>query len=189
MKKLLLALAVPVSVLALAGVGGATAAKNVTLKLDDAFTVKGTSLLCPFARGTVHFAGKRAIGCVKMAAANVPAVGSYVAAVAEDGEVVVAKWTSKTTSKAVFRRKLASRAGASGVYPGTVGDTYRAAGTDLACGITKSAGQTLATCFKYDRGGVKPNTYAVAITDAVAIVLKFDAQRRPKAVFNRQHGK
>ena len=188
MKKSAAAVALGALALASASVGGATSARTVALKLDDAFTVRGTSLVCPYTRGK-KFGGKRAIGCIKLADSDAAAVGSYAAAIGEDGTVIVVRWDTKTASKTVFRRKVAAAAAPSAIHPGKVGDSFAAAGTDLGCVITSSGGKPLASCFEYDGKGPRPNSYGVAANDAAAIVLKFDARGNPKVVYSTKQGR
>ena len=66
------------------------------------------------------------------------------------------------------------------------GDVIVLKGTTLGCQVNE---RDAVTCVKADSTGGKPGTYAVTLTNKGVVVTHFDARRRVKVVFARQHGK
>jgi hypothetical protein len=175
--------------LALAASTTASSSKTYTVKVNDVFLVAGTDLGCETIIGKKLLVGKKLVACYKLKNSS-PALKSYAAALAADGEVAVARANPDGTGTIVFRRKPSALAVGSKTITVNVGDQVLFSGTDLACAITKSAPTGVyTTCFRLGKSGGRPNSYGFAQTSKFTAIVKFDGVGlKSKVVYSKKHG-
>ena len=180
MKAILVSL-VAAAALALAGGTSASSTKQIKLKLGDQLVVAGTSVFCQTQIGKTQLKGKKLVACYKIRK-GAAIVGSYAPALAFDGELAVAKVSSKG-AQIVFRRKPTR---VHKTYTVNVGDTVvindvDINGAGLSCAVGTSGGPYIA-CFLVTRRGGKAGSYSYAISDAAVAITQFTTPSKSKVV-------
>lgn len=169
----------PLLLAAVIAAPAASAAPVRQLAVGDTVMVAGTRVLCAVT------GGPKAISCFKVNASG-PVPGSF--AVGLDARGTAAAWRIDAggSPRPVLTRKLQSRAARQLVL--RRGEVARIAGTRVDCAVVKPDGSGNAIfCALDDARGPVPGSYAVALTDAGAIVSRITAKRVPKNVWFRAH--
>jgi hypothetical protein len=160
--------------------------RQITLRLGDTFVVSGTDLGCEAQIGTKVMKGHRLIACFKINRGAL-AAQSYVAALGDDGRVVVGSVkTNGSIGAAVFNRKPAALGTSAKQIIVHTGDKLLLAGTNLACGVNNDLAGIYPTCFRVTPKGGLPGSYAFAETETFVAVVRFDATgKTTKVIFKR----
>jgi hypothetical protein len=164
--------------------------RRITVRIGDAFLVSGTDLACQTEVGKNVIRGKKLVTCFKVKG-RILAPGSYIAALGENGRVVVAPIKANgNPGTPVFDRTPAALGSAARQFTARPGDELRLAGTKIACGVNNDVSGVYPTCFRTTSTGGVPGSYAFAVTERFAAVVRFDSTgRKTKPVFRRVHGR
>jgi hypothetical protein len=190
---------VPVAVaLALPVAAGGTSPQTVTLRLNDGFVVRGTTIVCAVQLSKTLVPGAKLASCF-LETRQGPVPKSYTVGLAVNGEVALGR-VSKSGSVVVVKKlgggpfvPSASRPGPGKLYEARIGSVFLVKGTAITCGVsTQSFGGKKATtvaCFKLNQAR-KPraNSYGIGITGGGAFLVHFDAKSKAAPVVIVRHG-
>jgi L-aminopeptidase/D-esterase-like protein len=185
---------------ALALPAAAGAANTATLRLNDGFAVRGTSIVCAVQISKSLLPGAKLVDCfVATRKGAVPK--SYTVALAVNGEVALGRVGSGGKVTIVLKKggtgtvAKQSPSNAQGrLYNASVGSTFLVKGTAITCGVSRQtfAGKSAITvaCFKVNSSKKpRPGSYGIGITDGGAFVAHFDSKSKGSPVKIVQHGK
>ena len=183
------ALAVPVR-------AGATTA--ITLRLNDGFAVKGTSIVCAVQLSKTLIPGAKLLDCF-IATRNGPVPKTYTVAIAVNGEVVLGQVEKAAGVKVVMKRgggPVVKQSGSSRkgrLYEAQIGTAVLVQGTAITCAVAKETfggkTATAVACFKVGASKKpRPNSYGIGITDGGALLVHFDAKSKAVPIKIVQHG-
>jgi hypothetical protein len=151
--------------------GHASPTKSVLPKKGEIVRLAGSGVECTW------ITLRRGMPCIRCGLADPqhrPLAGTYIATLHNDGRVtIVAAWSGRT----VFSRTTSSTA-VTAQPQLAAGDSLHVPGTALSCSIV-DAGGAAAICYRANEKGPLPNTYGFAVGRRVAIVMAYDANRRP----------
>jgi hypothetical protein len=176
-------------VLALGSAVSAAPSRRITLHVGDVFVVAGTHVACQTQVGKHVIRGKKLVTCFKLKG-NGLAAKSYIAALGENGRLVVARINSHGAPGVVVFDRTASAVGAHAKqFTVHAGDEMKLSGTDIGCAINNDSSGIYPTCFRHTSTGGRPHSYAFAVTDRFCAVVQFNAKgTKTKLVFKRLHG-
>jgi hypothetical protein len=158
--------------------GGREAAVK-RLAVGDAVFVAGTQVLCAVTDRP------KAISCFKVNASG-PAPGTYAVGLDANGTAAAWRISANGTPKPVLTRKLQGRLAKQVTL--RRGEVARISGTRVDCAVVRPRGSGNAIfCAFDDAKGPVPGSYAVALTDAGAVVSRIDRQRKPRNIWAGAH--
>jgi len=189
-----LALPVALALPALAGAGS-----SVTLRLNDGFAVRGTSILCAVQISKSLLPGAKLVACF-IATRQGPVPKSYTVALAVNGEVALGRIGKGGKVTIVLKKgggtavKQTPSNTQGKLYNASVGSTFLVKGTAITCAVAKQAfagkSATTVACFKVNAAKKpRPNSYGIGITDGGAFLVHFDAKSKGAPIKIVQHGK
>src|SRR5437588_1039190 len=169
---------------------GAAPLRRISLGIGDVFVVAGTDLACQTQVGRNVIRGKKRVTCFKLKG-NALLTGSYIAALGENGRVVVSRIKANgSPGPPVFDRTPAGVGSSARQFTVRSGGQLRLAGTNIACVINNDSSGIYPTCFRITAKGGVPRSYAFAETERFVAVVRFDsAGKTTKAVFKRVQGR
>ena len=196
MRRIWIATALLAAALALPVRAGATTA--ITLRLNDGFVVKGTSIVCAVQLSKTLVPGEKLIDCfISTRAGAVPK--TYTVVIAVNGEVALGQVQKGGGVKIVLKRgggpgsKSAASSRKGRLYEAQVGTAVLVKGTAITCAVDKEKfggkSATTVACFKVNASKKpRPNSYGIGITDGGAFLVHFDAKSKAAPIKIVQHG-
>jgi hypothetical protein len=196
MMRRLTILAVLAAVLAVPA--SAAAAKPVTLRRNDGFVPKGTSIVCAVELSRTLIPGAKLLDCF-IATRKGAVPNTYTVALAVNGEAALGRVGANGKLTVVMKRgggpftRQSGNGNVGKVYRADVGSTYLVKGTAITCAVAKQKfggkSATTVACFKLDAAGKpRPNSYGIGITDGGAFLVHFDAKSKGTPIKIVQHG-
>jgi hypothetical protein len=176
----------------------AGAATAITLRLNDGFAVKGTSIVCAVQISKTLIPGEKLLDCF-IATRKGPVPKTYTVAIAVNGEVALGQVQKAGGVKIVMKRgggpltKASPSSRKGRLYQAQVGTAVLVKGTAVTCAVAKQKfggkSTTTVACFKVN-GSKKPRpgSYGIGITDGGAFLVQFDANSKGAPIKVVQHG-
>ena len=176
----------------------AGAGSSFTLRLNDGFVVKGTSIVCAVQISKSLLPGEKLVACY-IATRQGLVAKSYVVALAVNGEVALGRVQKGGAVKVVMSRggggvvKTSPSSRKGRVYDAKLKSAFLVKGTAITCAVAKqkfgAKTATTVACFKVNRSKKpRPNSYGIGMTDGGAFLVKFGANSKASPIKIVQHG-